>query len=102
MIWNPLEQLKIILERRNVTLYASADMPKSYGGGDSVYDSVHMELPGRLTLYTLNQSLFAFNIRLPNGLRFLPSSESLPETGSRHLKTLSSYMTPVNQPSANE
>lgn len=48
--------------------------------------------PG-LTLYTLNQSLFAFNMRLPNGRRFLPSSESLPETGSRHLKTLSSYKT---------
>lgn len=32
MIWNPLEQLSIILERRKVTLYASADMPKSYHG----------------------------------------------------------------------
>lgn len=38
MIWNPFEQLKIILERRKVTLYASADMPKSYGGSDLVSD----------------------------------------------------------------
>jgi hypothetical protein len=41
MIWNPLEQLRIILERRKVTLYASADMPKSYGGGDSVSDHLY-------------------------------------------------------------
>jgi hypothetical protein len=30
MIWNPLEQLRMILERRKVTLYASAEIPKSY------------------------------------------------------------------------
>lgn len=91
MIWKPLEQLNIILERRKVTLYASADMPKSCRK-ESLVSALEAHSGSRwtLTLYTLNQSLFAFNMRLPNGRRFRPSSESLPETGSRHLKTLSS------------
>jgi hypothetical protein len=57
---------------------------------NEILDSNRQTHERRLTLYTLNQSLFAFNIRFPKGRRFRPSSESLPDTGSKHLNTLSS------------
>jgi hypothetical protein len=42
MIWKPLEQLRIILDRRNVTLYASAEIPKSCS--DTASQHVHIPL----------------------------------------------------------